>query len=156
MSKHYEDWADWAGDHPEEAEAERRAEARKMLEREVAALKAEREAMGQKTRAEMLVELQKDFSCAKIEGYSMDSCEHAEVSPSGYCENCGMPVMDWEPDDAQLLTQSGTKEPAPIPVGVVSVHVLRTGVYAAINVREDVAERIRAGHVPGMSIGGAA
>lgn len=22
MSKHYEDWADWAGDHPEQAEAE--------------------------------------------------------------------------------------------------------------------------------------
>lgn len=113
MSKHYEDWADWAGDHPEQAEAEL-----KLID-------------------------------------TMD-CEHAEVSPSGYCENCGIEVEGFEPDDAQLLTQSGTKEPAPIPVGVVSVHVLRTGVYAAINVREDVAERIRAGHVPGMSIGGAA
>jgi hypothetical protein len=25
MSKNYEDWADWAGDHPEQAEAELRA-----------------------------------------------------------------------------------------------------------------------------------
>jgi hypothetical protein len=26
MSTHYEDWADWAGDHPQEAEADLRAE----------------------------------------------------------------------------------------------------------------------------------
>ena len=25
MSSNYEDWADWAGDHPEQVEAERRA-----------------------------------------------------------------------------------------------------------------------------------
>jgi len=69
MSSNYEDWADWAGDHHEQVEAERRA---KLVEQ----------------------------------------CEHAEVSPSGYCENCGTEVEGWEPDDAQLLVQSGTKEPA--------------------------------------------
>ena len=69
MAKRYMDWTDWAGDHHEQVEAERRA---KLVEK----------------------------------------CEHAEVSSAGYCENCGMPMMDWEPDDAQLLTQSGTKEPA--------------------------------------------
>lgn len=75
MSKHYEDWADWAGDHHEEVEAERRK--------------------------------------ARLLHFVPDlECEHAEVSPSGYCENCGIEVEGFEPDDAQLLVQSGTKEPA--------------------------------------------
>jgi len=66
----YTDWADWAGDHPEQAEAELR-----------------------KDRPE-------------------ETCEHAEVDNQGVCENCGDEVEGWEPNDAQLLTQFGTKEPA--------------------------------------------
>ena len=66
----YTDWADWAGDHPEQAEADLR-----------------------KDRPE-------------------ETCEHAEADNQGVCENCGIEVEGWEPDDAQLLTQYGTKEPA--------------------------------------------
>jgi hypothetical protein len=69
MSTKYMDWADWAGDHHEEVEAERRK--------------------------------------ARIE-----QCEHAEIDNQGVCENCGIEVEGWEPDDAQLLTQFGTKVPA--------------------------------------------
>ncbi len=71
MSNHngYTDWADWAGDNPEEAEAELRK--------------------GQP-----------------------EHCEHAEVSGSGYCLNCAEAVEGWEPDDAQLLTQTGTRDVA--------------------------------------------
>ena len=65
----YTDWADWAGDNPELAEAELRA-------------------------------------------IDIEHCEHAEVSASGYCLNCDDAVEGWEPDDAQMLVQYGTKEPS--------------------------------------------
>ena len=41
----------------------------------------------------------------------MNPCPHAEVDTQGVCEDCGIEVPGWEPDDAQLLTQFGTKEP---------------------------------------------
>ena len=65
----YTDWADWAGDHHEEVQADLRAK-------------------------------------------RIEQCEHTEVDYIGYCANCGIEVEGWEPDDAQLLTQFGTKEPA--------------------------------------------
>ena len=79
----YTDWADWAGDHPEQAEAE------------------------------LLREKGEPYplSSATIVGYTLVPCEHAEVDNQGVCENCGDEVEGWEPDDAQLLTQFGTKEP---------------------------------------------
>ena len=40
------------------------------------------------------------------------NCVHEEVSASGYCLDCGIAVEGWEPDDAQILTQTGTKVPA--------------------------------------------
>lgn len=39
------------------------------------------------------------------------NCSHDEVDNQGVCEDCGIEVPNWEPDDAQLLTQFGTKEP---------------------------------------------
>ena len=78
MGKNYEDWADWAGDNPEQAEAQLKAE-------------------------QQINDLFHDFT----EG----DCEHAEVDTQGVCEDCGIEVPGWEPDDAQLLTQTGTKEP---------------------------------------------
>jgi hypothetical protein len=67
----YTDWADWAGDHPEQAEAELR------------------------------------------KGHPEETCPHAEdIDNQGVCENCAIEVEGWEPNDAQLLTQFGTKVPA--------------------------------------------
>jgi hypothetical protein len=69
MSTKYMDWADWAGDHHEQVEAELRTK-------------------------------------------RIEPCEHAEVDNQGVCMDCGTEVEGWEPDDAQLLTQFGTKVPA--------------------------------------------
>jgi hypothetical protein len=66
MSTKYMDWADWAGDHHEEVEAELRA-----------------------TR-----------------GY--EQCEHAEIDNQGVCENCGIEVEGWEPDQTQMDQHYGT------------------------------------------------
>lgn len=105
MSKHYEDWADWAGDHPEQAEADLRKEAEASFARVV--------------RAGLL----EPSYVAPIEDAT---CEHAEADTQGVCEDCGSEVEGWEPDDAQLLTQTGTKEPTPIMLGVTSVETLPT------------------------------
>jgi hypothetical protein len=78
MSTKYMDWADWAGDHHEEVEAELRK-----VRKEIAPL----------------------LAC-------INDDEHAEVSATGHCENCGAEVAGFEPDDAQLLTQYGTRDVA--------------------------------------------
>jgi hypothetical protein len=78
----YTDWADWAGDHPEQAEAQLRAE-RQINE--------------------------------QFHDFTEGDCEHAEVTSTGHCEDCGIEVEGFEPDDAQLLTQFGTKEPMTCP-----------------------------------------
>jgi hypothetical protein len=93
MSSNYEDWTDWAGDHPEQAEAELR-QARK------------RAACPGHGHNKDLFHANPAVCPERL------SCEHTEVSASGYCENCGGIVADWEPDDAQLLTQTGTKDVA--------------------------------------------
>jgi len=98
MSKQYEDWADWAGDHHEEAQAELRKQREWAEHRRIAA------------RANILDRDGADS--AAMYAAERETCEHAEVSPSGYCANCGIEVEGWEPDDAQLLTQFGTKVPA--------------------------------------------
>jgi len=49
---------------------------------------------------------------AELRAKRTETCEHAEVNNQGVCENCGDEIEGWEPDDAQLLVQFGTKEPA--------------------------------------------
>lgn len=50
--------------------------------------------------------------CEDLQPNCGGNCEHAEVDNQGVCENCATEVEGWEPDDAQLLHQFGTKEPA--------------------------------------------
>ena len=74
----YEDWTDWAGDHPQEAEED---------------LRKERERAGARVillgwGAGVIVEEAR--------------CEHTEVYPNGKCSDCGYEIEDWEPSDAMI------------------------------------------------------
>jgi hypothetical protein len=93
MAKRYMDWADWAGDHPEQAEAE---------------LRAERERAEQSFARVIREGLLQPAAVAT----ERTSCEHEDVDNQGVCANCGREVEGWEPTDAQIFAQYGqTMEP---------------------------------------------
>lgn len=96
MSTHYEDWTDWAGDHPQEVEAELRAEREKA---EASFARAIRAGLLQSASGETV-------SLGDFTQYA-DDCEHAEVSNQGVCTDCGDEVEGWEPSDAQIFAQYG-------------------------------------------------
>ena len=79
MTAQYEDWTDWAGDHPEQAEADLRRDRIRAAARQGIDLEA--------------LEAPDDPDA---------ECEHADAYPNGYCADCGEPVPDFEPDDEQI------------------------------------------------------
>ena len=79
MAKKYMDWADWAGNNPELAEAELRASKQRLIDKHI-----------------------------ELEALIGGNCEHAEVDNQGVCENCATEVEGWEPDETQLDQHHGT------------------------------------------------
>lgn len=87
MSKHYADWNDWAGDHPEQAERD----------------------LGRITHMEDPCEnYGHSFSLASptcdlcMAERPTVECEHTEVYSTGHCADCGTEVEGFEPSDAQI------------------------------------------------------
>ena len=87
MSK-YEDWTDWAGDHPQQAEEDLRKE-RERAEESFARVVREGLLHPSVWGAAVIVEATED-------------CGHTEVYPNGKCADCGEWVEDFEPSDAQI------------------------------------------------------
>lgn len=82
MSNHYEDWADWAGDHPQQAEADLRAEREKAYRAH--GIKIGDSAWG----AGVIIE---------------DDCElEGHEWHFGVCLICEEVVEDFEPTDGQI------------------------------------------------------
>ena len=79
MSTKYEDWTDWAGDHPQEAEEDLRKERERAEESFARVIRA-----------------------GLLESAVEASCEHTEVYPNGKCSDCGYEIEDWEPSDAMI------------------------------------------------------
>ena len=83
MPKRYCDWTDWAGDHPEQAEAD--------LHRD-------------RVRAGTAL------AGISPSGIDLDApepdadCGHTDFYPNGYCADCGEPVPDFEPTDDMIET----------------------------------------------------
>jgi hypothetical protein len=104
MAKRYMDWADWAGDHPEQAEAE---------------LKAKREKAARQWAEHKLLVARSTIedrdgadSAAMYAAERRTSCGHEDLDNQGVCANCGREVEGWEPTDAQIFAQYGqTMEP---------------------------------------------
>jgi len=99
MSTKYEDWTDWAGDHPEQVEADLRERATKLEARLAEHRNLTRQPIEDRDGADS----------AALYAAERRSCEHEAVDNQGVCENCGDEVEGWEPDDSQLLP--GTKDP---------------------------------------------
>ena len=80
----YEDWAVWAGDHPEQAEAELRRDRERAAALEAARFAAEHG--------------------VPMPAPEPAECEHTDFYPNGYCCDCGEPVPAFEPTDDMIET----------------------------------------------------
>lgn len=97
MSK-YEDWADWAGDNSQQAEADLRAE-RERNERWAEHKRlAERSTIPDRDGAESAALYAKE----RREREALAVCGHTEAYSNGHCADCGVPIEDFEPSDAQI------------------------------------------------------
>ena len=76
------DWADWAGDNPVEAEKELHK--------------------GSEAHKRGLTP-----SGIDAEDPEQELCQHTEVYSTGHCADCGEPVPDFEPTDAQIFARYG-------------------------------------------------
>lgn len=115
MSKHYEDWADWAGDNTRQAEED----LRKQREKEEARAEARWQEHMNIVRNSTIQDRDGADSAAlyakeRREANALqDVCQHTEVYSTGHCADCGDEVEGFEPTDAQIFAHYGqTKETA--------------------------------------------
>lgn len=137
MSKHYEDWADWAGDHPQQAEEDLRKQREKEAARAEARWQehmnivrnstiqdrdgADSAALYAKERREREAETAEDIEAFKAMQpirivdsalyerleAAQEVCQHTEVYETGHCADCGYEVEGFEPTDAQIFAHYG-------------------------------------------------
>jgi len=86
MSNHYEDWTEWASDHPAQAAAE----------------------SWNRSKAKAL-----NISASGIDYTEPEECEHDNPDNDYECVDCGARIEGWEPTDSQIFAHYGqTKEVA--------------------------------------------
>lgn len=111
MSKRYMDWTDWAGDNPELAEAELRAErerAEASFARVIRAGLLQSAAQYALSEDELVASEAKEKVIFDYFEEEDEPCEHEDIDNQGVCTNCGDEVEGWEPDEAQLDQHYGT------------------------------------------------
>jgi RNA polymerase-binding transcription factor DksA len=111
MSNHYEDWADWAGDNTRQAEEDLRKERERNERWEEHKRLAERSTIEDRDGADSAALYAKERR--EREAALQEVCQHTEVYSTGHCADCGEPIPDFEPTDAQIFAHYGqTKEVA--------------------------------------------